>query len=392
MGLREMVNRDIAADLVGGRSVKPLFRPYSVGSAQVDFPRNIKKSERKPMVTSVNELKRQARAAKTLRQNVQEIPLRAPENGLLVRELVPVAHEVYASRAELFACVSAVAGRIPIYLCSSCGEVHIGGSPHQIRTCNVKDSLSSKEHSWKIGGIESILPLVESFHLYDRVGRAVTHNERLQVDRIPAIVELCVQAGVDLPEYPTRRRTAPVYSVSGRIIDFERRFPKSDMPGKDINTYRFWNREKNHDKEKPVDIESNNIKVTAARGLEAWEKMCTGATKLMTKYAVQTCGYCLEVQVGPKGHRVRNCYAYKHQMRDGQHAWQEARIDDIIPPVYVWHVRGSCLVNDLRRYYGKLPAIVELFAQAGAQVGEKYADVMREDIAVPELDEDKLVV
>ncbi|KAK7317868.1 hypothetical protein RJT34_02452 [Clitoria ternatea] len=51
--------------------------------------------------------------------------------------------------------------------------------------------------------------------------------------------------------------------------------------------------------------------------------MCTGASRLMEKYAVQTCGYCPEIQVGPKGHRVRNCQAYKHQMRDRQHAWQE---------------------------------------------------------------------
>lgn len=144
--------------------------------------------------------------------------------------------------------------------CSSCGEVHVGGHPHQIRTCNVKDSLSSKVHSWKTGGIGNVLPMVESFHLYDRVGRAVMHNERLIVDQIPAIVELCVQAGVDLPDYPTRRRTAPVYSVSGRIIDFERRFPKSDMPGKDIDTCGLWNREKTLNKPKSTYIDSNDIK------------------------------------------------------------------------------------------------------------------------------------
>ena len=130
--------------------------------------------------------------------------------------------------------------------------------------------------------------------------------------------------------------------------------------------------------------------------MEAWEKMWLGASKLMQKYAVQTCGYCSEVQVGPKGHRVRNCQAYKHQMRDGQHAWQEATVDDLIPPVHVWHVRdvqdGGLLVNGLQRYYGKLPAVVELFAQAGANVGENYVAMMREDVAVPGLDEEKWVV
>ncbi|KAL0435887.1 UNVERIFIED_CONTAM: APO protein 3, mitochondrial [Sesamum radiatum] len=115
----------------------------------------------------------------------------------------------------------------------------------------------------------------------------------------------------------------------------------------------------------------------------------------MQKYAVQTCGYCSEVQVGPKGHRVRQCQAFKHQMRDGQHAWQEATIDDIAPPVYVWHVQdpqNPLLIDALKRYYGKLPALVELFGQAGAEVGQNYWAMMREDVVVPGLDEEKLVV
>ena len=88
--------------------------------------------------------------------------------------------------------------------------------------------------------MEHVLPVVESFHLYDRIGRAVSHDERLEVDRIPAIVELCIQAGLDIPEYPTRRRTFPVYNVAGRMIDFEKRFPKHDSPGEDINAHGFW--------------------------------------------------------------------------------------------------------------------------------------------------------
>lgn len=94
-------------------------------------------------------------------------------------------------------------------LCSLCGEVHVGHAPHKIRTCDVRGSPSSKEHSWAKVGVEHVLPLVDSFHLYDRIGRAVSHNEMLEVDRIPAIVELCVQAGINIPEYPTRRRSFP---------------------------------------------------------------------------------------------------------------------------------------------------------------------------------------
>lgn len=134
----------------------------------------------------------------------------------------------------------------------------------------------------------------------------------------------------------------------------------------------------------------------AVRGMDAWEKMRSGALKLMKKYHVQTCGFCPEVQVGPKGHRVRICQAYKHQMRDGQHAWQEATVDDLVPPVYVCHVPdlnvGNPLVHELRSYYGKLPAVAELFAQAGAIVKEDYNGLMRKDVALPALDEERLVV
>ncbi|KAK0588802.1 hypothetical protein LWI29_005701 [Acer saccharum] len=143
-------------------------------------------------------------------------------------------------------------------------------------------------------------------------------------------------------------------------------------------------------------MQCNDVQAIAVRGMEAWERVRSGASKLMQKYAVQTCGYCPEVQVGPKGHRVRNCQAFKHQMRDGQHAWQEATVDDLIPPVYVWHVRdhksGRPLVNRSKKYYGMLPAAVELFSQAGAKVSDNYAGVMREDVAVPEVDEERWVV
>ena len=145
-------------------------------------------------------------------------------------------------------------------LCSLCGEVHVGHPPHKIRTCNVRGSLPSKEHSWVRGGIQHVLPLVESFHLYDRIGRAVSHNEMLEVDRIPAIVELCVQAGFDIPEYPTRRRAFPVYCVAGRMVDFEKRFPKDFSLGKDIDACGFWYKKKRMDEDThSLELHSNDI-------------------------------------------------------------------------------------------------------------------------------------
>ncbi|KAI5396325.1 hypothetical protein KIW84_062510 [Lathyrus oleraceus] len=369
---------------------------YSTLSICDDIPKKLKKFERKPLVTCINELKRRGREKRKERQKVGEIVLPSPKNGLLVQKLVPIAKEIFAARSELLSSLSRLVKYIAIYSCSICGEVHVGDPPHQIRTCNVRGSLSSKEHSWVKGGIEHILPLVESFHLYDRIGRAVSHNEMLQVDRIPAIVELCIQAGVDIPEYLTRRRTFPVYCVAGRIIDFEKRFPKEISLDKDIDELGFLYKKKRLDEDTDsMEMHCDDIQAVAIRGMKAWKKMCSGASKLMEKYAVQTCGYCPEVQVGPKGHRVQNCQAYKHQMRDGQHAWQEATINDFVPPVYVYHIQdqqpNKPLVNELKRYYGMLPAVVELFSQAGAPVEKNYAHTMRVDVVVPDMDEEKLV-
>ncbi|KAL8111527.1 APO protein 3, mitochondrial-like [Apium graveolens] len=370
---------------------------FSARSNSNELPRKFKRSERKPMVTSVNELKRKARREKHERLLVREVTLSAPENGLLVKSLVPVARDVLAARDRLLDCAAKVVMHTSIYFCRLCGEVHVGDPPHKIKTCNVVGSQMNKEHVWEKGGLKNVLPVVKSYHLYDRIGRAVSHNERLQVDRIPAILELCVQAGVDILEYPTRRRKFPVYYVAGRIIEFEKRFPNDLASVKDINEYGFWeNRKKLICDEKYKASTNDDLQGIAVRGMEAWEKMQLGATKLMQKYAVQTCGYCSEVQVGPKGHRVRQCQAFKHQMRDGQHAWQEATLDDLIPIVYVWHVKNphnnELLVDSLKRYYGKLPAVVEMFAQAGACVGDNYCSLMREDVTVPEVAEEKLVV
>ncbi|PIN18005.1 hypothetical protein CDL12_09331 [Handroanthus impetiginosus] len=230
-----------------------------------------------------------------------------------------------------------------------CGDVHVGDPPYKIRTCDVSGSQKNKEHTWESGGINHVFPVVESYHL------AVSHNERLQVDWIPAIVELCNQAGVEIPEYPTRRRDFPVYRVAGRMIDFEKRFPKKKFSRKEINTLGFWEMKKRSNQDqKSLDLPYNDLK-----GMKELENLRSGVVILMEKYAVQTCGYCSEVQVGPKGHRVRQCQAFKHQMRDGQHAWQEAM------------------------YYGKLPALAELFEQAGAGVGDNYRAMMGEDVVVP---------
>ncbi|XXG85105.1 hypothetical protein AAC387_Pa11g0259 [Persea americana] len=298
-----------------------------------ELPRKLQKSERKPFVTNVNELKQRARLERKIREEVHEVVLRPPKNGLLVKRLVPVPHEVYAARNVLFKCVSRIVESIAVHFC--------------------------------------------------RLGRAVSHEVRLQVDRIPAIVELCIQAGVDILDYPTRRSTVPVYNIAGKIIDFELKFPRDDTSGKDIQAFGFWERRENtrdsNSEALPTDDMQEFIDETVTATVGRMETFLQFVTVRETvcrirfgymrhgsmeenaiwcneTHAVQTCGYCPEVQV--------------------------------------WHLQypSATLVDGLKRFYGKLPAAVELFAQAGAHVPEEYMSLMREDVAVPDLAEEKWVV
>ena len=101
----------------GAYHLKHLCALYSTGYPYVELPRKLKKSERKPWVTSVNDLKRKARVGRKDKQLVRERILQPPENGLLVKELVPVAHEVYSATTELFFCASMVVESIAVYCC-----------------------------------------------------------------------------------------------------------------------------------------------------------------------------------------------------------------------------------------------------------------------------------
>ena len=127
--------------------------------------------------------------------------------------------------------------------------------------------------------------------------------------------------------------------------------------------------------------------MVAQATINAYEKVRWGVTKLMRKYSVKACGYCSEVHVGPWGHNAKLCGEFKHQWRDGKHGWQDATVDEVFPPNYVWHVedpKGPPLKSALKSFYGKVPAVVEVCAQAGAHVPNKYKPMMRVDIVVPE--------
>lgn len=370
-----------------------------VGSTPyVDVPKPLSKRERKPFVTPIKDLIRRARKVRVMNQDVTERVLQRPENGLLVRRLVPVSHQVYQAKTDLYEGVAKLVDVIPVKACGNCPEMHVGSLGHQLKTCEGPMSCSSKKHVWRKGTVDDILVTVQSFHLYDRVGRAVTHKERFMADRLPAIVELCIQAGLDLPEFPTKRRAYPVYMVAGKIVDFEKCSPPKDSKSVDVDedfeSHDFWDSKKQPKRDESPLSTAEEIQRMSQKTLQAWQDMKSGARKLMEKYPVKTCAYCPEVQVGPKGHRARICQAHKHQFRDGQHGWQEATLDDLIPPKYVWHVRdpnGPPLENKLKKYYGMAPAVVELCVQGGATVPDEYKSMMRLDVTIPDFEETKFV-
>ncbi|CAI5459365.1 unnamed protein product [Closterium sp. Yama58-4] len=98
-----------------------------------------------------------------------------------------------------------------------CPEVSIARHPHAIRNCKGPKlhsrSGSPGSHEWAPATPSDILPVIESFHLPDRLRPRVPHEARFDVERIPAVIELCVQAGVDLPGLRTVRRTEPVQTT-----------------------------------------------------------------------------------------------------------------------------------------------------------------------------------
>ncbi|GJM86746.1 hypothetical protein PR202_ga02636 [Eleusine coracana subsp. coracana] len=265
-----------------------------------------------------------------------------------------------------------------------CSEIHVGSVGHPFRTC--RGMLSDKrrgEHDWGSTLAEAIFVPVEAYHLEDRLGNRIPHDQRFAIPRIPALVELCIQAGVDLPEYPTKRRRKPIIKTGRKeFVDAN----EDDLPDEEPDD-RFKQpllQELHYDET----IAPSSLEETVALAeetLKAWETVRDGTLKLMKSYAVRVCGYCPEVHIGPTGHKARNCGSFKHQQRNGQHGWQAAVLDDLIPPRYVWHMpeSGEELQRELKSFYGQAPAVVEICIQAGAEVPEKYKATMRLDVGIP---------
>ncbi|ONK72446.1 uncharacterized protein A4U43_C04F19520 [Asparagus officinalis] len=351
-----------------------------------DLPRYYSKREKKPFPIPIVELRRAARQRVKSASGKPRKPTPPPRNGMLVRNLIPVAYDVFNARVMLINNLKRLLKVVPVQACKHCNEIHVGPTGHPFRSCRGFRAESRRGlHEWtSTATVDDIFVPMESFHLYDRLGKRITHSERFTIPRVPSIIELCIQAGVDLPDLPTKRRRKPVIRVGkSEIIDAN----EDDLPD-DLDPYSRY-------KKKPIIAEipdgeiipPTGVEITslAEETLETWDKLTDGAARLMKKYAVRVCGYCPEVHVGPSGHKAQNCGAHKHQQRNGQHGWQSAVLDDLIPPRYVWHVPQGVgeLQRELRTFYGQAPAVVEICVQGGAEVPEKYRPTMRLDIGIP---------
>ncbi|KAL5703772.1 APO protein 2 [Ranunculus cassubicifolius] len=298
--------------------------------------------------------------------------------------LVPLAYQVYNARITLINNVKKLIKVVPVHACKWCNEIHVGPEGHPFKSCRgQRTELRKGHHEWISATVDDIILPVESYHLYDRLGKRITHQERFEIPRIPAVVELCVQAGVELHDLPTKRRRKPVIRISkSEIIDAN----EDDLPDPEPEVPPEPILSEIPDSEIAA-LSPSNAEETAALAeatLKAWVDMRQGADRLMKKYLVRVCGYCPEVHVGHTGHKAQNCGAFKHQQRNGQHGWQAAVLDDLIPPRYVWHLPGGMpLQRELRSFYGQAPAVVELCVQGGAVAPEEYKSTMRLDIGIP---------
>ncbi|KAL6009936.1 APO protein 2, chloroplastic [Asimina triloba] len=358
------------------------FQSHSLGG---DFPRYHSKKEKKPFPVPIVELRRAARQRQKNSKGKPRGPVRPPRNGMLVRSLIPVAYEVLNARVTLINNLKKLLKVVPVHACKHCNEIHVGPEGHPFKSCRgPRFEVRRGLHGWtNAATVDDVILPIDAFHLFDRLGRRIAHQERFSILRIPAVVELCVQAGVDLPDLPTKRRRKPVIRVGkSEIIDAD----EDDLPDLVPDGTRIPILTEIPDSEIVPPANAEETKALAEGTLEAWDKMRAGAGRLMKKYAVRVCGYCPEVHVGPSGHKAQNCGAHKHQQRNGQHGWQSAVLDDLIPPRYVWHVpdvAGPPLKNELRSFYGQAPAVVEICVQGGATVPDQYKPTMRLDVGIP---------
>ncbi|KAL9166971.1 hypothetical protein ABFS82_05G065800 [Erythranthe guttata] len=366
------------------------LKKHEIIPQNTDLPPALPKKKKKPYPVPLKKIQQAARADKKLAEMGIEKPLEPPKNGLLAQDLIPVAYQVLDSWKVLIKGLAQLMHVVPVHACSECSEIHVGLIGHDIQDCRGTTSGARRSHHlWIKASINDVLIPIESYHMFDPFGRRIKHETRFNYDRIPAVVELCIQAGVELQEYPSRRRTEPIRMIGRKVIEMGGIVEEPPLCGSlvaELDTHSASGRFPPPSKEE--------VPAVARETLFAYERVKWGVRKLMRKYTVKACGYCSEVHVGPWGHNAKLCGEFKHQWRDGKHGWQDATVDEVFPPNYVWHVEdptGPALTSGLKRFYGKAPAVVEVCVQAGASVPEKYKPMMRLDIVVPEDEEARLI-
>lgn len=232
-----------------------------------------------------------------------------------------------------------------------CPEIYIGEKGHLIHTCRgYKLRVKNRVHEWVTGGLHDILVQVETFHLNNMFQGVIKHNQRFDFDRIPAVVELCWQAGAD---------------PNAENLDFS-----------------SWNWEAvGGSFDETESLSPHELAFVANKTFTAWETLRSGVQKLLFAYPAKVCKYCSEVHVGPSGHKARLCGVFKYESWRGTHFWTRAEVDDLVPPKFVWRRRPQdppVLVDGGKGYYGRVPAVLELCSQAGAIVPAKYNYMMKE--------------
>ncbi|KAI3884092.1 hypothetical protein MKX03_027874 [Papaver bracteatum] len=272
-------------------------------------------------------------------------------NDYPVKSMIPVAEDVIINRARLFEGVSTLLRHYPIKACKFCPELYVGKEGHLIKTCHgYRRHIKNQVHHWVDGALNDIIVPVEAFHL-NKSPDIIKHDQRFDFDRIPAVLELCSQAGADIFDQT-------LHSI-----------------GKDSFSY-------------DVSTSPPDLTYLAVRTLKAWEDMREEVQKLLLVYPAKVCKFCDEVHVGLSGHKARLCGVFKYETWRGSHFWKTARVDDLVPQKIVWRRRNQdplVLLDKGRNFYGHAPAVVELCIQAGAHAPSKYMCIMKANGSSPAL-------